>query len=217
VNNSVNSVPRGKAAKTRLAILSAAEQYFSRNGYAATRLEDIADSVGLTRAALFYHFRDKQTLYVAMLEEAFGSLVEHLDEALSSQGSITERIETGVDAMVNAIAARPTIARLVLRFVADIDEQPVKSIYSANERITRSYWELFEKGRASGELKPRHDDPFHIASALVGHTVFYLSALSTLIPYDEFNAYTAEHLEEHKQDVLHVARYLLGIEVKESE
>ena len=93
---------------------------FASSGYAATRLEDVAEAVGLTtRAALFYYFADKQTLYDATLENAFGSLASHLDEALSTPGTIPQRIERAVEAWIDAIVARPTLGRLILRYVAD--------------------------------------------------------------------------------------------------
>ena len=53
--------PLAKAQRTRAAILAAAERLFARRGYAATRLEDVAEAVGLKRAALFYHFRDRRS------------------------------------------------------------------------------------------------------------------------------------------------------------
>ena len=64
--------PPAKADRTRAAVLDAAERLFARRGYAATRLEDVAEAVGVKRAALFYHFRDKQALYDA-IHQATGS------------------------------------------------------------------------------------------------------------------------------------------------
>src|SRR5262252_5018884 len=76
--------PSAKAARTRAAILAAAEQQFARRGFVATRLEDVAEAVDLKRAALFYHFRDKQSLYDAVVADAFGSLAARLEEAFSA-------------------------------------------------------------------------------------------------------------------------------------
>lgn len=211
LNDSTTPELSVKARKTRAVILAAAEEFFARTGYAATRLEDVAESVGLTRASLFYYFRDKQMLYDAMLENAFSSLATHLGEALSIPGPIAARIERAVEAWVDAMVARPTIARLILRFVADVEERPTQRIYSSSEQFRGMYWELFEQGRASGELTPIHDDPFHAASAVVGHTVFYVAGLATIIPGD-FKPLTPEQVEAHKSDILHNVRYLLGID-----
>jgi TetR/AcrR family transcriptional regulator len=200
-----------KAERTRAAILAAAERLFARRGYAATRLEDVAEAVGVKRAALFYHFRDKQQLYDAVVEDAFGALVACLDAAFSGTRPIGERIERAVEAWVDAIVARPALARLILRHAAEVDESPAQPLFPAVERLLRTAWALFEEGRASGELQPIHDDPFHTASALIGATVFYVSAFGALLPNVDFDPLSPEQVAAHKRDALRTVRRLLGI------
>ena len=200
-----------KAERTRAAILVAAERLFARRGFAATRLEDVADAVGVKRAALFYHFRDKQLLYDAVIEDAFGALVACLDEAFSVPRPTAERIERAVEAWVDAIVARPTLARLILRHAAEADEHSAQPLFPAAERLLRTGISLFERGRSSGELDPVHDDPFHTASAVVGATVFYVSAFAALLPPGDFDPLAPEQVVAHKRDALRTVRRLLGI------
>ncbi|HTY19583.1 MAG TPA: helix-turn-helix domain-containing protein [Myxococcota bacterium] len=200
-----------KAERTRAAILAAGEGAFARRGYAATRLEDVADAVGVKRAALFYYFRDKQALYDAVIEEAFRELVARLEAALSGAGPIAPRVEAAVETWVDAIEARPALARLILRHAADAEERPATPLFPAAERLLRMAWALFEEGRRRGELEPLHDDPFHAASALIGATVFYVSALAPLLPLGGFDPLAPEQMAAHKRDALRTARRLLGI------
>jgi len=200
-----------KAQRTRAAILAAAERLFARHGYAATRLEDVADAVGLKRAALFYHFRDKRALYDAVVEDAFGALAARLDLAFSSSSPIPARIEQAVEAWVDAIVERPTLARMILRHAAEVDEHPTRILFPPAERLLRQAWSLFEQGRASGELEPLHDDIFHAASAVLGATVFYVSALASLLPAGDFDPLAPEQVAAHKRDALRSVRRLLGI------
>ena len=200
-----------KAERTRAAILVAAERLFARRGYAATRLEDVAEAVGVKRAALFYHFRDKQELYDAVIEDAFGALVACLDEAFAVPRPIAERIERAVEAWVDAIVARPALARLILRHAAEAEEHPTQPLFPAVERLLRTAWSLFEQGRASGELQPIHEDPFHTASALIGATVFYVSAFGALLPAGDFDPLAPEQVAAHKRDASRTVRRLLGI------
>ena len=203
--------PPAKAERTRAAILAAAEHLFARRGYAATRLEDVADAVGVKRAALFYHFRDKQALYDAVVEDAFGALVARLDEAFSVPGSIASRFERAVEAWVDAVVARPTLARLILRYAAEAEERPTQGLFPAAERLLQAGWSLFEQGRASGELEPLHDEPFHTAIALIGATVFYVSALIPLLHPGAFDPLAPEQVAAHKRDALRTARRLFGM------
>ncbi|MDR3417165.1 MAG: TetR/AcrR family transcriptional regulator [Nevskia sp.] len=198
-----------KAERSRSTILAAAEELFATRGYAAARLEDVADAVGLTRAALFYYFRDKQSLYDAMLKNAFASLTTQLKDVLAGKGTIAQRIELAVEAWVDAIVARPSLARLILRYVADAKEQPPQHMLPDN--ILLNFWSLFEQGRRSGELRPVSDDPFHVASAIIGTTVFYVSGLATLIPQGEFEPLDPKQVAAHKREAVFAARHLLGI------
>jgi len=200
-----------KAERTRAAVLAAAERLFARRGFAATRLEDVAEAVGVKRAALFYHFRDKQELYDAVIEDAFGALVACLDEAFSVPRPIAERIERAVEAWVDAIVARPALARLILRHAAEAEENGDQPLFPAAERLLRVGFSLFEQGRASGELQPVHDDPFHTASAVVGATVFFVSAFGALLPTSEFDPLAPQQVAAHKRDALRTVRRLLGI------
>lgn len=209
---SVPKTNKSKAGRTRAAILAAAENHFSLLGFAATRLEDIADELGLTRAALFYYFKDKQTLYDAMIADSFGTLARKLDELIeSSDGTISVRLELGVGAWVDEVMARPNLARLILRFIADGIEQPAQRIFIENQQIPMKFFQFFEAGRASGELKPLHDDPLHAASAIIGNTVFYVAALTALVPNNHFEPLNPEQATVHRREALHSARRLLGI------
>lgn len=123
--------PAVKAERTRAAILAAAERLFARRGYAATRLEDVAEAVGVKRAAIFYYFRDKRALYDAVIEDAFSELVARLDAVYSSPSPIALRVEWAVEVWVDAILARPALARLILRHAADAEEQPTREPLSS--------------------------------------------------------------------------------------
>lgn len=212
--NSANSRKKGKAARSKIAILESAEQHFAKFGYTATRLEDIADDAGLTRPALFYHFPDKQALYHATLANAFSSLVVHIENALSGPGSIAQRFELAMEVLIEEIVIRPTLGRLILRYVTDIGERPEHSIYPESDSFIQTAWALFQQGCENGELKPLHEHPFHAASAVIGSTVFYTSAITTLIPSEAFDPLSPEHVAAQKSETLQVGRILLGINSK---
>lgn len=211
MKNSAAKTNSSKAERSKAAILAAAENHFARFGFAATRLEDIADELGLTRPALFYYFRDKQTLYDATIADSFGSLASKLGELLESELSISERIELAVLAWVDSVVARPNLARLIMRFVADGTDQPTRLIFAQNNQLPMKFFELFQEGQASGEFRPLHDDPFHAASSVIGNTVFYVAALTALVPGGHFEPLDPEQVAIHRREALHSVRRLLGI------
>ena len=58
---------KDEAQETRSRILDAAEHLFSDRGVSRTSLEDIAQAAGVTRGAIYWHFKDKGDLLAAML------------------------------------------------------------------------------------------------------------------------------------------------------
>jgi AcrR family transcriptional regulator len=78
-----------KARVTRERILEAASELFTEQGYDATSLREIADRLGFTKAALYYHFQSKDEILQALLEPADAmvrELVERLEAAENAEG-----------------------------------------------------------------------------------------------------------------------------------
>jgi TetR/AcrR family transcriptional regulator, acrAB operon repressor len=69
-----------EAQATRHRILDAAESMFCARGVARTSLHEIADSIDLTRGAVYWHFRDKYDLLLALWERAMLPIDEAFDE-----------------------------------------------------------------------------------------------------------------------------------------
>ena len=70
-----------EAQVTRGHILDTAERLFSERGVARTSLADIADSAGLTRGAIYWHFRNKGDLFTALLDRVALPMEEMVAQA----------------------------------------------------------------------------------------------------------------------------------------
>ena len=81
---------RGRPEESRAAILEAAVQEFSREGVAGARTDAIARAAGVNKALLYYYFKDKETLYGAVLDQAFGGLTSTLLKILRSRSSSSQ-------------------------------------------------------------------------------------------------------------------------------
>lgn len=72
-----------EASDAKQRVLDVAEALFMRQGYAAITLRDIADSLGMRQASLYYHFpKGKEQLYVEMAERFFGRNRQGLEDAI---------------------------------------------------------------------------------------------------------------------------------------
>lgn len=72
---------REAAAATREQLLDAAERVFRDRGVTRTSLSEVAAEAGLTRGAVYWHFRDKADLFVAMCERATSPMDSLIEQA----------------------------------------------------------------------------------------------------------------------------------------
>lgn len=81
------------AELTRQALLKAAIKVFSRQGYAATRLEDIAKAAKVTRGAVYHHFGSKTELFSQIIAKAEQTGDRAIQRARQEGGTFLEIIE----------------------------------------------------------------------------------------------------------------------------
>src|SRR5260370_42380456 len=80
------SARAAQAERTRQQILETATRLFTELGYDATSLQMIADEMGLTKAAVYYHFRAKGDILHAAMLPGIRRLGALLDEAAAIRG-----------------------------------------------------------------------------------------------------------------------------------
>jgi TetR/AcrR family acrAB operon transcriptional repressor len=76
-----------EALVTRQNLLNAALMVFSRKGYSATRLEDIAVEAGVTRGAIYHHFGGKEELFKELVTERSSGVNQLTEQILREGGS----------------------------------------------------------------------------------------------------------------------------------
>jgi AcrR family transcriptional regulator len=111
------NVKKTKAEQSELtqeALLKAARALFTEKGYAATATEEIVQRAGVTRGALYHHFRDKEELFQAVFAAAERELVEKVRAAIgSAQLGPWEGLAVGCQAFLDA-CLEPAVQRIIL-------------------------------------------------------------------------------------------------------
>ncbi len=112
------STNRGE--QTRTQILDAAEQLFSRNGFAATRLDDIAEAVGISRPTVIYYYADKAELFLAVQKRIDAQTKAAMVAVPKSDLPVEERITLLLDGWFNFMLSKPNLPAFLLRNFVDI-------------------------------------------------------------------------------------------------
>ncbi len=122
-----------QAQQTRELIVACAERLFADRGYDATSLQSIADEVGLTKAAVYYHFPTKTALLHAGAEPNFAALNTLLEQA-ETKRSRTERIAYVVDGLLDIVIANRRMLTIINR---DPAARRDKLAHEASDDIVR--------------------------------------------------------------------------------
>jgi AcrR family transcriptional regulator len=76
---------------TRERIQSVALELFAEQGYETTSLREIAERLGVTKAALYYHFKSKEDIVSSLVEDYFGQIDALIEWGRSRPGTAESR------------------------------------------------------------------------------------------------------------------------------
>jgi AcrR family transcriptional regulator len=88
-------------------LLEIASRLFAKHGYAGTSLRDIAEKAQITKAALYYHFPNKEALYQQIVVDGMQALIDRVSAALEQVESPTEKVRTFMLTSADVYAASP--------------------------------------------------------------------------------------------------------------
>ena len=118
---SVGAAPRqsarvAKAAARRGAILDAALDEFSACGFAAARLDDVAQRAGVAKGTIYLHFADKEALFHELIRVQLNPVVGTFEAALASDLPLRTIIDQAIEIFVREIhgTRRKEVIRLII-------------------------------------------------------------------------------------------------------
>jgi AcrR family transcriptional regulator len=104
----------GQTEATTAALITAARELFAERGYADVGTEEIVQRAGVTRGALYHHFKGgKEELFRAVLVQLSAELVRQVVAVANQSGDPWQELVVGCDAFLDA-CARPDVQRIML-------------------------------------------------------------------------------------------------------
>ncbi|RMH38500.1 MAG: TetR/AcrR family transcriptional regulator [Deltaproteobacteria bacterium] len=139
-------------ADVRERILRAATRLFAARGFDGASLADIAGEVGVTKAALLYHFRSKDDLRRAVLAELLDRWNDVLPRLLMAATSPEGQFAAVVDETLRFLADNPDRARVLLREVLDRPDEMGELIDRHVRPWVSVICDYIRKGQAQGTV-----------------------------------------------------------------
>ena len=184
--------PPELAREREEAILGAARRVLAVKGYEATRIQDVADVMGIAKGTIYLYFRSKEELYWAALRAGLAELHLRSEQAMARESDVEAKLRTFVSTRLQYFDEHRDFFRVYFGSMghALIQHGPavpqIEDVYLAQVRILRA---LVEEGIASGAL--RGLDPqstaFSILELVRSRVTLRLRGWSTLSVEDELD------------------------------
>jgi AcrR family transcriptional regulator len=169
--------PKGKHARKRAnsidGIMREAKASFVARGYHGTRLEDVAASAGLSKGAVYFYFKDKEGLLLALFRQVREQVLEPLIKTVErSSDSPIARLSAFFDREVDIATTDPEMLLLPIIMSFDFerdDSKAARYVRSGYRRIERMLNGILTEGVASGEFRGDVSPSRHASILLALH------------------------------------------------
>jgi AcrR family transcriptional regulator len=153
----------------RVEISKVAESLFAERGFDGTSLRDIAQQVGTTKALVYHYFRNKEDLYLSLLEAAISEVATRVEEVSVGDDDPQEKVRRVVQVFLDFYQAYPQRFQMVQRA---IDEHGAAAATLAERWFSREHQALqtiAEEGIKQGIFRalPSQMVPFVVIGLII--------------------------------------------------
>lgn len=147
-------------------ILDQAAALFAQRGFRGTSLQDIADTLDVSRAALYHYFSSKEDLLAQLVHGITRSIADRLFEIRRSDLDPPAKVAAGFREIAHRAAVSPARFVLLDRVDGELPEALVKEHVAARREVVEHFTAMVREGVEAGRF--RSLDPALAAHGLLG-------------------------------------------------
>jgi AcrR family transcriptional regulator len=179
-------------------IMAAALKLFSEKGFAATRLEDVAESAGISKATIYLYFRSKVELFVAIVRDIASPRIQAMETMSAGFAGTSEDLICAVIGAMREITSVREIRAIIKIIVAEAGNFPEIADFYRTEILRRglgNMTRIIERGIERGEFRPC--DPLATTQSIILPIMMNALARETFGPILELDPdrFFPSHLE----------------------
>jgi AcrR family transcriptional regulator len=145
------AAPTPAVAARRLRILEAAARCFAKNGFARTRIEEVAAEARVSRALVYHHFASKEALARQVQEHMLEEWSAAVDQAIAGAPTAGDALAAWLRVNLTDLRRRPLLHAILAdaAILASFEDLARRSMQEWREKLVT----LLRDGVASGELR----------------------------------------------------------------
>jgi AcrR family transcriptional regulator len=98
--------------------MRSAARVFARRGLQQASIDEVAEDAGFTKGAFYANFKNKEELFLAMLDQRFAERIENIEAVIAGEGSTAEKARRYGDVFAQTLRADREWERLFFEFSA---------------------------------------------------------------------------------------------------
>jgi TetR/AcrR family transcriptional regulator, cholesterol catabolism regulator len=154
-NERVNKEKRVRL--TQKAIVAAAAKLFAERGFGSTSLEDIADVLGVTKGALYYHVKNKEEILRLIYLSVLNVAEEPLRRIVESDLPSVEKLHRAIEHHIEVSADRSPAITVFYREHPHLTGPFAREITLRQKDYERYFEQIIEEGLDTGAFKAGSD------------------------------------------------------------
>ncbi|MEH1099552.1 TetR/AcrR family transcriptional regulator [Micromonospora sp. CPCC 205561] len=131
-------------------------QLIAAHGYAGCSLQRIAESAGITKAAVIYHFASKRAVIRAAYDTVIARLAEHVGALIAQAETPAGQVDAYVRGLIGYMAAHPDHVRVIVEALDDDHDTGIADRPGSPERW-RALADLVEAAKTAGAYRAKLD------------------------------------------------------------
>jgi AcrR family transcriptional regulator len=187
-------------------IFNAARIIFQKKGFAAARMQEIADEAGINKAMLHYCFKNKEQLFEAVFMKAFKQLAPQINEIFNSNESVFEKISKFTNSYISFVIENPFLPQFIVQEMNNNPEFVERFLNNEHRPDPSDLITQIEDEIKKGIINPIN--PKQLLVDIFSMTVFPFAGqmlLKSMIKIDESEFYIL--MEERKT---HIAKQIIN-------
>lgn len=138
-------------------ILIESARLFRERGYLGTTIRDIGDALGITSAALYYHFKNKEELLQAVMLIALRELHAAVGDVIEQEQDPARRIRAAMRVHLRISIDYQDFAIVLLQETRYLTPEGRAQVIDERDGYEAIWAQMFEEGRRAGLFKPTVD------------------------------------------------------------
>jgi AcrR family transcriptional regulator len=143
----------GKVA-TRERILEGALDVFARKGYHRASVDDIVRASGTSKGAVYHHFRNKEAVFLALVDDFSARLAAGVAAAIGARHGALDKVEGALTAALTTFSDNEQLARLILLEAVSLGRTYQAKRVEVADRFAALIQGYLDEAIADGALAP---------------------------------------------------------------